>query len=230
MGKRVLTEEQKQARREYGKQYRETHREIESERQRRYRENNPEKNKARKRRYLENNPRDRKAEYDRKLLREGKTRRTPLSEEEKAIRRRERYIKNFVSVEKVCEYCGTPFMTQYKKSKTFCSEECASKHSHYMSKVAEKRRKERITSLDTLDRDITLEKLYNRDGGICAICGKPCNYRDYIFQGAVFVAGTDYPSIDHIKPLSKGGSHTWDNVQLSHKLCNSIKSDRFNKN
>lgn len=76
------------------------------------------------------------------------------------------------------------------------------------------------------DRDITLEKLYNRDGGICALCGKPCDYEDYVFQGATFVAGNDYPSIDHVKPLSKGGSHTWDNVQLVHKICNSIKSNK----
>jgi len=76
------------------------------------------------------------------------------------------------------------------------------------------------------DRDITLEKLYNRDGGICALCGKPCDYEDYIFQGAVFIAGNDYPSIDHIEPLSKGGSHTWNNVQLAHKICNSKKSNR----
>ncbi len=237
MGKRILTEEQLQARREYNKQYRETHKEIERERQKRFREKNPDKQKEYNRRYLENNPGSRKEEYDRKLLREGKTRRPILSEEEKEARRlvrnerariyaHERRIKNFVSVEKVCKYCGSPFMTEYKKSKTFCSEECKNKHDHYMSKLAEKRREGRITSLDRLDRDITLEKLYNRDGGICALCGKSCDYEDYVFQGAVFIAGNDYPSIDHIEPLSKGGSHTWDNVQLAHKICNSKKSNR----
>lgn len=76
------------------------------------------------------------------------------------------------------------------------------------------------------DNDITLEKLYNRSTGVCALCGRPCDYEDYVFNGSVFIAGNRYPSIDHIKPLSKGGSHTWDNVQLAHKQCNSIKSDK----
>ena len=43
----------------------------------------------------------------------------------------------------------------------------------------------------------------------------------------VFMAGNDYPTIDHIKPISKGGTHTWDNVQLAHFHCNSIKSDKI---
>jgi 5-methylcytosine-specific restriction endonuclease McrA len=33
------------------------------------------------------------------------------------------------------------------------------------------------------------------------------------------------PVIDHIKPLSKGGSHTYTNVQAAHMRCNSSKSD-----
>ena len=75
--------------------------------------------------------------------------------------------------------------------------------------------------------DITLEKLYNRSGGICAICGNVCDYSDYRIDNNIFIAGNNYPSIDHIKPLSKRGSHTWDNIQLAHKRCNSIKSDKL---
>ena len=42
-----------------------------------------------------------------------------------------------------------------------------------------------------------------------------------------FIAGNDYPSIDHIIPISKGGQHTWDNVQLAHMICNSIKNNKM---
>ena len=42
-----------------------------------------------------------------------------------------------------------------------------------------------------------------------------------------FIAGNSYPSIDHIIPVSRGGTHTWDNVQLAHRYCNSIKSNKL---
>jgi 5-methylcytosine-specific restriction endonuclease McrA len=64
-------------------------------------------------------------------------------------------------------------------------------------------------SLVESDRTITLELLYERDEGICQICEEPCPQ--------------EHASIDHITAVSKGGSHTWDNVQLAHRLCNSIK-------
>ena len=83
----------------------------------------------------------------------------------------------------------------------------------------------RCKALDP-DKDITLEKLYTRDRGICAICGKTCDYSDYVLKDNIFIAGNRYPSIDHIKPLSKSGSHTWDNIQLVHKQCNSKKSNK----
>lgn len=76
------------------------------------------------------------------------------------------------------------------------------------------------------DSSINLKELFERDNGICGICGKPCNWSDYTIQDGAIVVGYDYPSVDHIIPLNKGGSHTWDNVQLAHKYCNSYKSDR----
>ena len=74
-----------------------------------------------------------------------------------------------------------------------------------------------------IDYSITLSKLIERDKGICKLCGRKVNETDYTYINDTFIAGNDYPSIDHIKPLSKGGVHQWDNVQLAHRLCNSIK-------
>lgn len=36
------------------------------------------------------------------------------------------------------------------------------------------------------------------------------------------------PSLDHVVPLSRGGSHTYDNVQASHLRCNMRKGARMN--
>ena len=72
------------------------------------------------------------------------------------------------------------------------------------------------------DESITLRLLICRDKGICQICGKPVNMAD-IKSGHI---GRHYPTLDHIIPLSKGGSHTWDNVQLAHMGCNAGKGDK----
>ena len=42
-----------------------------------------------------------------------------------------------------------------------------------------------------------------------------------------FICGNNYPTIDHVIPLAKGGMHSWDNVRLAHHNCNSIKGDRL---
>ena len=69
---------------------------------------------------------------------------------------------------------------------------------------------------------ITLEKVYERDKGICRICGKPTDWHDNAWHDNF---GPLYPTIDHINALANGGGHTWDNVQLAHAICNSYKRD-----
>jgi 5-methylcytosine-specific restriction endonuclease McrA len=44
-------------------------------------------------------------------------------------------------------------------------------------------------------------------------------------EGGNFITGDNYPTIDHITPISKGGTHTWDNVGLACKRCNTLKSN-----
>lgn len=77
-----------------------------------------------------------------------------------------------------------------------------------------------------VDNDIDLLKLYKRDHGQCKICGLMVNFDDYKIKGVYKVCGNMYPSIDHIKPISKGGLHSWDNIQLAHRRCNSSKGNR----
>ena len=77
------------------------------------------------------------------------------------------------------------------------------------------------------DKDITLQGLFERDGGICYLCGLPCEYSDHhTDERGNFIAGANYPSIEHLVPLCKGGSDTWDNIKLAHHLCNSIKGTK----
>lgn len=69
------------------------------------------------------------------------------------------------------------------------------------------------------DASVTLKRVIKRDGGICQLCGKPVDTTSNK-NGRV---RSYYPSIDHIVPMSKGGGHVWNNVQLAHMICNSRK-------
>lgn len=72
------------------------------------------------------------------------------------------------------------------------------------------------------DESITLKAVRERDKDICQICGGIVD-DTAIKNGHIRKL---YPTVDHIIPLSKGGSHTWDNVQLAHMACNAGKHDK----
>ena len=74
------------------------------------------------------------------------------------------------------------------------------------------------------DPTVTLERLIKRDGLRCAICGELCDKNDKRWNSRF---GPMYPTIDHIKPMSKGGGHVWSNVQVAHSICNTIKNDAY---
>ena len=138
---------------------------------------------------------------------------------EKAVKRKAKQL-SFA----VCECCGSLFFPTSGCNKKYCSAECADKH-HNSTK---KDRRMRNLSTVMVDKDITLKDLFKRDGGLCAICGKRCRWDDkQELAAGTIVTYKDYPSVDHIVPLSKGGKHAWDNVQLACRSCNSRKGNRF---
>lgn len=127
-------------------------------------------------------------------------------------RDRSRILRNSKKRIVTCEICGQQFET-YSKTKVTCSRACSNiKHQN------------RIPNDQIVGPDINLKELFNRDSGICYLCGKPCDWsaRD-TEKNAV---GKMYPSIDHVVPLSKGGLHAWNNVRLAHVSCNAKKRDR----
>lgn len=55
--------------------------------------------------------------------------------------------------------------------------------------------------------------VFERDGWVCGLCSEPVD------------RGVSYPdplsaSLDHVVPLSRGGAHSFENVQLAHLVCN----------
>lgn len=113
-----------------------------------------------------------------------------------------------------CAVCGK--ITARPK---YCSDDCLH---HAMNARHEYKRRIKIKSA-YVDKGISVKSLFKRDKGVCHICGKECSLEDYIIRDGTFIAGDWYPSVDHVVALSKGGLHSWANVKLAHRLCNTIK-------
>lgn len=81
-------------------------------------------------------------------------------------------------------------------------------------------RKQRATKKSAATEPYTLSEIYERDSGICGICGggvsKLLKFPD-----------RRSASLDHIKPLNKGGTDLKINIQLAHLGCNAAKRDSY---
>ncbi len=62
-------------------------------------------------------------------------------------------------------------------------------------------------------RKLSKLKVWEKYTGICGICSLPADFKDY--------------ELDHIIPLSRGGSDTYDNVQVAHPRCNRQKGNKM---
>jgi len=138
-------------------------------------------------------------------------------------------IRSFYAIKelktpKTCEKCGEIFYSQYPQKK-YCSDKCKKrKHAQDYRKEHKREHKyrERCRKYGVYyDASVTRDKVIARDHGVCQICGVKCDETDKGWGSF----GERYPTVDHIIPLSKGGTHTWDNVQCACAICNSYKRD-----
>lgn len=72
----------------------------------------------------------------------------------------------------------------------------------------------RMRRLAAWVEDVDRRTVYERDNGVCGLCGRadvdPCDFH-----------------VDHIIPISRGGEHSYANVQLAHPACNLRKHARL---
>lgn len=80
--------------------------------------------------------------------------------------------------------------------------------------------KRRAQKSTTQVEDIEPRDIYERDIWLCGLCSTPVD-PDVAWPDPMS------PSLDHIQPLSKGGAHTYENVQLAHLTCNVSKGNRL---
>lgn len=135
-----------------------------------------------------------------------------------------------------CKHCGDewlfwPSHEKYgrKKPSPYCSRSCLNRHTKRKSRerygVDNIGRRLKRYGADKAPRDhITLDALIERDGGVCYLCGCTTSKADsWHDENGNFICGETYPTRDHVIPIAKGGTHTWDNVKLACMKCNSTK-------
>lgn len=135
---------------------------------------------------------------------------------------------------RTCSMCGVKF--ESKDGKLSCSDICAqnrllvarrkwhetqrdNNHAYQQRRrMAQQRRRAKTAALPV--EKFSFNQLVDRDGWRCAICGGEL---DRYKKNPDPLAAT----IDHIRPISKGGAHIFSNVQLAHRICNARKSDKI---
>jgi 5-methylcytosine-specific restriction endonuclease McrA len=118
-----------------------------------------------------------------------------------------------------CKVCNNDYTHQtHTGLYNFCSVICRDKRKRDRAKVAASRR-------DALKRGVTVaanvsrNKVFKRDKHRCNHCKIKVQVDTPLLD--------DSAELDHIVPLSKGGPHTYSNVQTLCRKCNADKSNNY---
>ena len=130
------------------------------------------------------------------------------------FRKQENKVNRIASKsERLCIGCNNKIPASARSDKKWCSEECALKvRGHTMNTQRRIRTSEAIQDFKRID-------IYERDGWICQLCKKNVNPQ-------LFFPNSACASLDHVIPLSRGGSHKATNVQLAHLRCNTSRGNK----
>lgn len=117
---------------------------------------------------------------------------------------------------KRCKNCNVWFWNN-NSSINCCSEYCTKRYQKEHSKTLNKKRLKQIKENGKVDKDITITKLMKIHDSKCYLC------QTVVSLNKADGIGKSYANIEHIVPISRGGTHTWDNVSLSCSECNCKK-------
>jgi len=99
---------------------------------------------------------------------------------------------------------------------------------NHPEKVRAHRKRRHDRKRSTYVEDVDRSTLFVRDVGVCQLCGAPISDALLVLDWLEHHGRPhkESPSEDHIVPVSKGGEHSYKNVQLAHVVCNSTKRDK----
>ena len=144
-----------------------------------------------------------------------------------------------LNLKQICVICGDDYkpFEGFKKDQYLprfnrfgtCSDFCANIRDLIKNKRNEdgkyllqvKKRILNYTSNLNIDESVTRGAVFKKFNGLCNECGIDTDF--FLTSQNRLRFGT----VDHIKPISKLGQHTWDNVQLLCLHCNSTKRDKI---
>jgi 5-methylcytosine-specific restriction endonuclease McrA len=116
-----------------------------------------------------------------------------------------------------CDFCSGEIRRDsplggYKRYHADCSVEA--KKARYRKKTV------RRQSATVRPSGVSLIQVVERDGWACWLCGE-------LVDEALPRTSRMGATVDHVVPLSKGGSDELENLRLAHWICNNKKSDRL---
>jgi hypothetical protein len=115
-----------------------------------------------------------------------------------------------------CRVCGEAFVSFH--SDVTCSPECYALRKREARHASGQRR--RALKRDAFVAPVFRKRVFESDGYRCHICNK-------MTKKTANVPHPMAPTIDHLVPLAKGGTHEPINCRTAHFMCNSIKGDRL---
>ena len=145
-----------------------------------------------------------------------------------------------------CQNCAAPFVSV--ASAAYCSEECRledrrarareygtyyrevfpeymkqawqARKLKYPLRVSEHNMRKRVARANAFVSEVDPDVIWQRDNGICRLCHQ-------LIDPTLKWPNPMAKSLDHIRPISKGGTHEPSNVQLAHLKCNWSKGNRL---
>lgn len=73
--------------------------------------------------------------------------------------------------------------------------------------------------------DKTRDRVLAKTGGVCYYCGRKLENENVLDWGGKVVAVQHYWNVDHMLPVSKGGTNDIENLAPACKGCNSFKGN-----
>lgn len=117
-----------------------------------------------------------------------------------------------------CVVCGWQFLLSDASGTKVCSEGCAAEKRKIDNRTHKRRRRANLRKVRCGDYQPI--QVFIRDRWVCYLCLNPVERK----------ARVPHPSaatVDHVRPISKGGSDTLANVRCACFRCNTLKSDKM---